>query len=112
LQFGVETFETGLVEVTSTSNIGRTFDVGYLGAFVQGFQTTIAFDFACNVTLLNPQGTGLSCGGPALAFDLNLDDPGQFDISDDGVFTISIRHNIFLACGIDEVPITFQLTKQ
>ena len=111
-QFGVESFETGPVEITATSNTGRTFDVPYLTAFIPGFTTTINFDFACNVILLQPTGTGLGCGGGGLAIDLNATDPGLFDISDDSEFTISIMHNIFLDCGIDVVPIKFKLTKQ
>jgi hypothetical protein len=112
LQFGVETFETGDVTITSTSSTGRTFDVPFLTAFVAGFTTTIEFDFACNVVLLQPTGSGLGCGGVNLVWDLNAADPGQFDIMDDSEFTISITFNTNAACGISTTPIKFRLTKQ
>lgn len=112
LQFGVETFETGNVEITSTSATGRSFDVPFLTAFVPGFSTTMIFDFACNVILLQPTGSGLGCGGSNLIWDLNAGDPGLFDISDDSEFTLSITFNVNGACGIGTTPIKFRLTKQ
>jgi hypothetical protein len=111
-QFGVETFESSVVTITSTSSTGRTFDVPYLTPFLGStFTTTINFDFACNVVLLQPTGVGAGCG-IGLAFDLNSADPGLFDIEDDSEFTISIIHNINLDCGIGTAPIKFRLTKQ
>jgi hypothetical protein len=113
LQFGIPTFDDpAVVEITATSSTERTFQIGYLSGF--GFGTTaFNFTFACNVTLLEPTGAGLGCGGGGLAWDLNVTDPGTFDISDDSEFTISILHNVFGDCGIaTDDPIKFRLTRQ
>lgn len=104
--------EDVLVEVTSTSSTGRTFTVGYLSAF--GFTTDIDFDFACNVILMNPTAAGVGCG-VSITWDLNATAPGQFDISDDSEYTISMIHNDNGSCS-PQVPqgdvYTFRLTKQ
>lgn len=113
LQFGIPTFdESRVVDVVATSGTERTFQIGYLTGFGFG-DTDFNFTFACNVVLLEPTGAGLGCGGGGLAWDLNVSDPGTFDISDDSQFTISILHNIFGDCGIaTNDPIKFRLTKQ
>jgi hypothetical protein len=110
---GSSIFDDGvMVEVTSTSNTGRVFTVGYLSAF--GFTTDISFDFACNVTLLGPTAAGVGCGF-SITWDLNAANPGTFDISDDSEYTISIIHNDNGSCA-PQVPqgdiYTFRLTKQ
>jgi hypothetical protein len=113
LQFGIPTFDDpALVEITATSSTERTFQIGYLTGF--GFGTTaFNFTFACNAILLEPTGAGLGCGGGGLAWDLNKNDVGTFDITDDSEFTISILHNIFGDCGIAaDDPIKFRLTRQ
>ncbi|MBR9997790.1 MAG: hypothetical protein KFF73_02410 [Cyclobacteriaceae bacterium] len=112
-QFGIPTFdESVVVEITALSSTERTFDIGYLSGFGFG-ATEFDFTFACNVILLEPTGAGLGCGGGGLAWDLNKGDPGQFDITDDSQFTVSILHNIFGDCGIGtNDPIKFRLTKQ
>jgi hypothetical protein len=110
---GTTIFDDGVeVEITSTSNTGRIFTVGYLSAF--GFTTDIIFDFACNVTLLGPTAAGVGCGF-SITWDLNAANPGTFDINDDSVFTISMIHNDNGSC-VPQVPqgdvYTFRLTKQ
>jgi hypothetical protein len=112
-QFGIPTFdESVVVQITASSGTERTFDIGYLSGFGFG-ETEFKFTFACNVILLEPTGAGLGCGSGGLAWDLNKADPGQFDITDDTQFTISILHNIFGDCGITaNDPIKFRLTKQ
>jgi hypothetical protein len=104
--------EDVIVDVTSTSNTGRVFTVGYLSAF--GFTTDVTFDFACNVILLSPTAAGVGCG-TSITWDLNKAAPGQFDITDDGQYTISMIHNDNGSCA-PAVPqgdvYTFRLTKQ
>jgi len=104
--------EDVLVEITSTSNTGRVFTVGYLSAF--GFTTDIEFDFACNVILLDPTAAGVGCGF-SITWNLNTTNPGTFDITDDSQYTISMVHNDNGSCA-PQVPqgdiYTFRLTKQ
>ncbi len=111
--FGIPIFASSTtVTIEATSSTGRTFEVPYFAGF--GFTSNVNFNFACNITLVPLTASGLGCTG-TLAWDMNPNDPGTFDINDDSEFTISIIHDVLLDCGgsvPDNQPIKFRLTKQ
>lgn len=100
------------VQVTSKGGTVRSFDIPYLYQAVAGNESTVTFEFACNVVLVGTQSAGLTCGIGLYI----VQDPaaiGQFDITDDSEFTIGFLHNIDNDCGLAaDAPFTFKLTKQ
>jgi len=110
LFFGVPTgFGPETVNITATSNTGRSFNYSYLPAF-GGFASTLNFDFACSVVLLSAQGTGATCSA-GISVDINLANVGTFNIEDDNTFTISILNDVTNDCGQGVAPTVLRFTK-
>ena len=97
------------VTLTATNPIARRF----LGTYLTFDSRAFNFTLLCGAVSVPKTSSGLSCGGPSIAWVSDPNATFQYNPADDSEIIIEILDNVDPACGIAQnEPLTLRLTKQ
>ena len=98
---------TVTLELVEGSSTRRKFTTAYIGSF----EVEPIIDFVCTTANGLTVNTGVGCGGGSI--ELGAGGPGDFDITDDGSFSINlVQFSADGGCGAAPTPVEISFTKQ